>query len=201
MSAAAIDDWREQAACAQDHYPDDWFPSRGRSTAPGDAAKAICNDVCPVREQCLADALAQGVDKQFGIWGGMTARERRQILRRKLNLAPALGTERRLRALARLGWSSADIATALGQAGGEGCTSRHLGLVRSGRVRQVGRDLAEAVEEVYARLSDRPSQKTISAALARRNAVAAGWPCPDDWSGLDIDDPRAEPHAALPLAA
>ena len=43
-------------------------------------ARAICQD-CPVRLQCLADALDSRMD--FGIWGGMTERERRALLRRR----------------------------------------------------------------------------------------------------------------------
>lgn len=35
---------------------------------------------CPVRTQCLADALDHRVE--FGVWGGMTERERRKLLRR-----------------------------------------------------------------------------------------------------------------------
>ena len=44
------------------------------------AARAICHD-CPVRLECLADALDSRMD--FGVWGGMTERERRALLRRR----------------------------------------------------------------------------------------------------------------------
>jgi WhiB family redox-sensing transcriptional regulator len=36
---------------------------------------------CPVRTECLADALDNKVE--FGVWGGMTERERRSLLRRR----------------------------------------------------------------------------------------------------------------------
>lgn len=36
---------------------------------------------CPVRAECLADALDNRIE--FGIWGGMTERERRALLRRR----------------------------------------------------------------------------------------------------------------------
>jgi WhiB family redox-sensing transcriptional regulator len=36
---------------------------------------------CPVRTECLADALDNRVE--FGVWGGMTERERRALLRRR----------------------------------------------------------------------------------------------------------------------
>ena len=43
-------------------------------------AKAICMG-CPVRFDCLADALDSRTE--FGVWGGMTERERRTLLRRR----------------------------------------------------------------------------------------------------------------------
>lgn len=43
------------------------------------AVKLACG-ACPVRTECLADALDNRVD--FGVWGGMTERERRRMLRR-----------------------------------------------------------------------------------------------------------------------
>lgn len=55
--------------------PEDWFPTEHREKA----AKKLC-DGCPVRTACLDDALANRID--YGIWGGLTPRERRQIIRR-----------------------------------------------------------------------------------------------------------------------
>ncbi len=43
-------------------------------------AKQICHG-CPIRTECLADALDNRVE--FGVWGGMTERERRALLRRR----------------------------------------------------------------------------------------------------------------------
>ena len=39
---------------------------------------------CDVRVDCLADALDNRVE--FGVWGGMTERERRALLRRRPNV-------------------------------------------------------------------------------------------------------------------
>jgi WhiB family transcriptional regulator, redox-sensing transcriptional regulator len=55
--------------------PELFFPLRGESTAP---AKAACRG-CVVREECLEYALANG--EKFGIWGGMSERERRRLRR------------------------------------------------------------------------------------------------------------------------
>jgi len=54
--------------------PDLFFPQRGESTRE---AKAVCAG-CVVREDCLADS----VSEKFGIWGGLSERERRRIRRR-----------------------------------------------------------------------------------------------------------------------
>jgi WhiB family redox-sensing transcriptional regulator len=43
-------------------------------------AKTVCRG-CPVRTECLADALDNRVE--FGVWGGLTERERRALLRRR----------------------------------------------------------------------------------------------------------------------
>lgn len=57
--------------------PDLFFPERGASTKE---AKAVCRG-CTVREDCLEYALANG--EKFGIWGGLSERERRRIRRQR----------------------------------------------------------------------------------------------------------------------
>ena len=47
---------------------------------PSARAKAVCKG-CPVVAECLADALDNRTE--FGVWGGMTERERRALLRRR----------------------------------------------------------------------------------------------------------------------
>lgn len=68
-------DWQERALCAQTD-PEAFFPEKGGSTRE---AKRICSG-CEVRAECLEYALAH--DERFGIWGGLSERERRRIKRR-----------------------------------------------------------------------------------------------------------------------
>lgn len=67
--------WRIDALC-RDTDPDELFV-RG---AEQNRAKVVCMG-CPVRTECLAEALDSRIG--FGIWGGMTERERRALLRRR----------------------------------------------------------------------------------------------------------------------
>jgi WhiB family transcriptional regulator, redox-sensing transcriptional regulator len=66
--------WYERAACLGKDA-DCFFPEKGGSTRE---AKRICQ-TCEVRVECLQYALAN--DERFGIWGGMSERERRRLKR------------------------------------------------------------------------------------------------------------------------
>ena len=64
--------------------PDLFFPERGASTRE---AKEVCRG-CIVREQCLEFALQNG--EKFGIWGGLSERERRRIRRQRAQVARSI---------------------------------------------------------------------------------------------------------------
>ena len=66
--------WQERALCAQTD-PEAFFPEKGGSTRE---AKRICSE-CPVRIECLNYALRR--DERYGVWGGMSERERRRLKR------------------------------------------------------------------------------------------------------------------------
>ena len=68
--------WQDYANC-RGADADLFFPERGASTRK---AKAICN-ACEVREECLEFAITNG--EKFGIWGGMSERERRRVRRQR----------------------------------------------------------------------------------------------------------------------
>lgn len=67
--------WQADSLCAQTD-PEAFFPEKGGSTRD---AKKICAS-CDVRAQCLEYALQN--DERFGIWGGLSERERRKLRRR-----------------------------------------------------------------------------------------------------------------------
>ena len=69
-----VEDWAPLAACKKSK-PDELFV-RG---AEQNRAKLLCHG-CPVRTECLAEALDNQIE--WGVWGGMTERERRALLRR-----------------------------------------------------------------------------------------------------------------------
>ena len=85
--------WQDYANCLGVD-PDLFFPERGASTKE---AKEVCRG-CVVREECLEYALTNS--EKFGIWGGMSERERRRI--------------RRARAIARRSAAAAVIASSNG---------------------------------------------------------------------------------------
>jgi WhiB family redox-sensing transcriptional regulator len=66
--------WQVDALCSQVD-PEAFFPEKGGSTRD---AKRICEQ-CDVRAQCLDYALQN--DERFGIWGGLSERERRKLRR------------------------------------------------------------------------------------------------------------------------
>ena len=68
------DQWQDRALCAQTD-PEAFFPEKGGSTRE---AKKICLG-CEVRHECLEYALEH--DERFGIWGGLSERERRRLKR------------------------------------------------------------------------------------------------------------------------
>lgn len=72
--------WMDYANCLGVD-PDLFFPERGASSEP---AKAVCRG-CVCRNPCLEYALRNG--EKFGIWGGTSERERRNIRRARARVA------------------------------------------------------------------------------------------------------------------
>jgi len=68
--------WQRKANCLGVD-PDLFFPERGGSTRE---AKEVCRG-CVVREECLEYAIE--ANEKFGIWGGLSERERRALRRQR----------------------------------------------------------------------------------------------------------------------
>ena len=80
MSYLGIDPlpWYRDARCAEEDVSKTWFHSGDLREV--NHAKRVCQG-CPVRQECLEYALT--TPDQWGVWGGLSERERRVILRRR----------------------------------------------------------------------------------------------------------------------
>ncbi|MEU8887808.1 WhiB family transcriptional regulator [Streptomyces sp. NPDC048442] len=78
FSADGEPSWRESALCAQTG-PEFFFPDPGSSTRE---AKQLCG-ACDMRTACLEYALTH--DERFGVWGGLSERERYTLRRERAN--------------------------------------------------------------------------------------------------------------------
>jgi WhiB family redox-sensing transcriptional regulator len=97
-------DWREQAAC-RDSDLAAFFPSKGGDPCP--EAQLMCS-ACPVRDECLADALR--LKDVHGYRGGTSGPERLRMIRR----TPKRDVQAEIRRLRDLRWSNAAICLRLG---------------------------------------------------------------------------------------
>jgi hypothetical protein len=125
--------------------------------------------VAGCREQCCRDAISKHQNMRL-----LAAR------RGTPYTVPSIGVIRRVRALMRIGWRSADIAEVCGWSSAEAVTN----LMRR---KYVNHKTAATIRAAYDQLSGTPGASIV----ARRRAEAAGWPPPLAWD--DIDDPNARP--------
>ena len=78
MTAIHHEEWTARAKCKG--MTDALFPE----AADQKRARLFCQG-CPVRFECLAEALDNRIE--WGVWGGMTERERRQLLRQRSDIS------------------------------------------------------------------------------------------------------------------
>ena len=78
MTAIHHEDWTTRAKCKG--MEDALFPEASDQKR----ARQFCQG-CPVRFECLAEALDNRIE--WGVWGGMTERERRQLLRQRSDIS------------------------------------------------------------------------------------------------------------------
>lgn len=76
--------WLDRARC-RGSDPEQFFV---RGAAQAKPAVRMCQG-CPVKEECLEYALTNDID--FGVWGGLTERQRRTLLRRQSQHFAAVG--------------------------------------------------------------------------------------------------------------
>lgn len=74
LYGAVPGDWADAGACRG--KGDVMFPER-TDVGAKEAAKAVCR-ACPVRQECLAYALAN--HEKHGVWGGLTWEERKHLV-------------------------------------------------------------------------------------------------------------------------
>ena len=69
----------DEAACTTED-PGLFFPDAGKGyAAKVKEAKRICG-TCPIESKCLAEAIKN--NEEYGIWGGTTEKERKQLILR-----------------------------------------------------------------------------------------------------------------------
>lgn len=142
----------------------------------------------------IADAAGTSTSTAHGLHVGRYRRVRREVARALLAIPAvprashrgrsALGTQRRMRALAWMGWSAPMVAKRIGIPAGTLPT-----LIGRGRV---SARLAAQVAQVYREWSHLPgpSKQSRTKALSKGWAPPAAW---DDNGANGIDDPRARP--------
>lgn len=108
-------------------------------------------------------------------------------LRGRRRLIDPTGTQRRLQALAALGWPQETLGARLGM------RTADIGRISRGEPTRVRSVVAERVCQLYDELSMTPGPSTLSVQRAR----AKGWAPPLAWDDEAIDDPTATPTGAI----
>ena len=81
LNVTPVGPWVERALCSQVD-PELFYPLDNDKGGASRQAKKVCTD-CPVATACLEYALEN--NEQYGVWGGMSERERRNLRRRMAN--------------------------------------------------------------------------------------------------------------------
>ncbi len=135
----------------------------------------------PCRETCCKKAMAK-----------YKANRELDLIAGKVRIVPAIGTQRRLQALAVLGWSNASVARRMGM------HPEHMPRLIANAV-TINAKTAERATAVYRELSMRipvgtTRQEKQSITCARTRANRNGWLPPLAWDDETIDDPGARPR-------
>jgi hypothetical protein len=180
------------APCTRRLSMDSWFPESHQDPL-AIKAQRICKVSCPVREKCEE----AGRTERHGIWGGVYRSEEKgkQAAREApvhRVMVSALGTRRRLQALASVGWASKDVSVDIRRYTGLIINPNKLDLVRAGDEPEVPKDVAAAVVRAVKHLGNRTGTGIIATTLMAE-AHSLGWPTPRQWAKLDFEDPEVHP--------
>ncbi|MGO3089551.1 MAG: WhiB family transcriptional regulator [Galactobacter sp.] len=94
--------WKTEGSCAQVPVvadADPWFPTNVANPDTWETPRRICH-ACPVRDLCLADAMNAEAGlitsgSRWGMWGGLTPKERADLAKATTNLDTQATTRRR----------------------------------------------------------------------------------------------------------
>jgi hypothetical protein len=110
---------------------------------------------------------------------------------------PSVGSTRRIRALATLGWTPKEISVDIRRYTGLRVQPHVIDTIRDGSsVNQIEMPVAEGIKRAFTHLktsTNHGGASTSTAAMAKTE----GWPGPYRWKGVDIDDPESEARPAL----
>lgn len=159
------------------------------SICPSDHKHGL-NTTCRSEHHCKCDDCREHA-REYEYWREGHIRAGRPLL------VDATGTIRRMRALRRLGWSSAAIAKRAGRS-----KQWAQGLTRN---RKVSRATAKTIRTLCDELSmsippARTRGELASMVRARKHAERQGWPAPLAWDDDTIDDPAAMPSGVKEAA-
>jgi hypothetical protein len=165
-----------------DMTADAWF-SDSKASEETRRAKLVCRH-CPVQVQCLEE----GKPERWGIWGGVYRSESKGKSGGGETDLPvsAIGAQRRLRALATLGWGGKDVAGDIRRYIGLSLSPRRLEAVRSGDETEIPPYVHEGIVRAYKHLHG-SLNSGAAANTTMHHAREMGWATPREWKGLDLD--------------
>jgi len=102
--------WRTRAACNDPAVEPEWFFAEDRGFFPVEAMRVCAG--CPVRLDCLLDALKVSTSDDSGVWGGTTPNNRNEVRLGRMSAGRAMALGDRIAGLRTRAEQAADGAAA-----------------------------------------------------------------------------------------